>query len=408
MNSASVLPSTHTIETLRALIGFPTVSAVSNLDLIDYARGFLEGLGCKTHMTGRASDGKYNLFATLGEGDPNTGLILSGHTDVVPASQGNWTSDPFTMRIADGKAYGRGTADMKGYIAVCMEQLRRLDPNALKHPVHLALSFDEEVGCRGVPLLLDDLKLRGIRPWGCVIGEPTGMSVIVGHKGSKRFCCTVHGKSAHSSQPFLGVNAIHFGSRLIAFVDQLGNDLRLNGPQDADYDVPYTTVLVTQIEGGEAANMVPQRCVLGMGLRHLPEHDPMSVIGEVRKFCEEQLLPDMRAWYPDAKIDLELLTGVPSFNRAKDTDIVELVAGELRELNRGEVTYGKVGFGTEAGHFESHGIPSVVCGPGSISQAHQVDEYVELSQLAAGETFISGLLQRFCVEGRNPRIAVAS
>ncbi|HEY0297000.1 MAG TPA: acetylornithine deacetylase [Bordetella sp.] len=400
MKNTARLPSDATVETLRTLIGFPTVSSVSNLDLIDYARAYLEGLGCKTRMTGQASDGKYNLFATLGEGDPDTGLILSGHTDVVPASQGNWTSDPFTLRIAGGRAYGRGTADMKGYIAVCMEQLRDLDPNTLKHPVHLALSFDEEVGCRGVPYLLDDLKARGIRPWGCVIGEPTSMSVVVGHKGSRRVCCTIHGKSAHSSQPLLGVNAIHFGSRLVGFVDQLGTELRVNGPQDADYDVPYSTMLVTQIEGGEALNMVPQRCVLGFGLRHLPDHDPLQVIDEVRKFCEEQLLPDMQAWYPDAKIDFEVMGGVPSFNRSKDSGIIELVASELRALNAGEATFGKVAFGTEAGHFEAHGIPSVVCGPGSISQAHQVDEYVDLSQLAEAETFISGLLKRFCVEGK--------
>lgn len=394
------MPSDLTVDILRALIGFPTVSSVSNLDLIDYARDFLEDLGCKTRMTGRASDGKYNLFATFGEGDPNTGLILSGHTDVVPASQGNWSCDPFAMRIDEGRAYGRGTADMKGYIAVCMEQLHGLDPNMLKHPVHLALSFDEELGCRGVPYLLDDLKTQGIRPWGCVIGEPTSMAVVVGHKGSKRVCCTIHGKSAHSSQPLLGVNAIHFGSRLVDFVDHLGTELRVHGPQDADYDVPYSTLLVTHIQGGEATNMVPQRCALGFGMRYLPGHDPLKVFEQVRAFCNDVLLPDMKAWYPGAKIEFEVIDGVPSFNRAKDTGLVELVASELRECQAGDVKYGKVAFGTEAGLFEAQGIPSVVCGPGSISQAHQVDEYVELSQLAAAEDFIGGLLQRFCVEGK--------
>lgn len=370
------MPSDLTVDILRALIGFPTVSSVSNLDLIDYARDFLEDLGCKTRMTGRASDGKYNLFATFGEGDPNTGLILSGHTDVVPASQGNWSCDPFAMRIDEGRAYGRGTADMKGFIASVLAAVPVFLERELKLPVHLAFSYDEEVGCLGVRPMLAELERRPHKPALCLIGEPTELKPVLGHKGKLAMRCHVKGAACHSAYAPYGVNAIQYAARMIGHLEEIGEQLARPEHHDERFDPPFSTVQTGVIKGGRALNIVPAECEFDFEVRALPGFDAHQVADELQTYAEAELLPKMRAVKSDTDIRFQSLSAYPGLATSPDSEAARLVA-----LLSGSTEFGTVAFGTEGGLFDQAGIPTVVCGPGSMDQGHKPDEFVSVEQL---------------------------
>ncbi|QTH23830.1 acetylornithine deacetylase [Rhizorhabdus wittichii] len=360
---------------LRTLVGFPTVSADSNMALIEWVRDYLAGHGVEAHLTFDAAGRKANLFATVVPGDG--GLILSGHTDVVPVTGQQWSSDPFAAELRDGRVYGRGTCDMKGFIAVALAlvpEMRALDG---ARPLHLALSYDEELGCRGAPRMIDDLVRRGVRAGGCIVGEPTGMKAIIGHKGAGMYRCTVTGRAAHSSLAPTGVNAIEYAACIVMKLREIGRRLEAIEPRHAGFDVPYSTIQVNRIDGGTAGNIVADRCEFRIDIRHLPATDRAALIAEVAAHVADELLPEMRLRAPEAAISIEEVADIPPFEIAADASLVR----EVVRSNSVEGACGHVAFGSEAGLFQRAGIPTVICGPGSIEQAHRPDEFVAIEQL---------------------------
>jgi acetylornithine deacetylase len=372
------------------LIAFNTVSRESNLGLIEWVRDHLQGLGAKTRLTHDATGKKANLFATLGESD-KPGLILSGHTDVVPVDGQNWDTDPFLATERDGKLYARGSADMKGFIGIILAQAPKfvaaLNGNRLDAPLHYALSYDEEVGCLGVRGLIRDLEENGIRPAGCVVGEPTSMQPIIAHKGTHRFRCAVHGREAHSSYVTHGVNAIEFAARLIVFIRQIADRLAQTEHRDYGFTVPYSTLSTGVIHGGIAANVVPKDCVFQFDMRTLPQASPDALYQEIRAGAEA-LAAEMRAIDANSGIELEWLSQTVGL-AAAETDAIVQWAMQLSRNN----TVGKVSYGTEAGLFQKMGVPTVICGPGDIAEAHRPNEFVSLDQLAQCERFMERILE---------------
>ncbi|WP_454691030.1 acetylornithine deacetylase [Achromobacter aloeverae] len=365
---------------LEKLVAFDTTSRNSNLALIETVRDALAGQGIAATLVHNAGRNKANLFATLPAHDGGTqgGIVLSGHTDVVPVDGQDWSSDPFVVQERDGRLYGRGTCDMKGFIAAALALVPEFLAMPRKKPLHLALSYDEEIGCAGAPYLLADLRERGIRPEGCVVGEPTGMQVVVAHKGINVFRCRVHGKAAHSSLTTQGCNAIEHAARLICHIRDLADAYRANGPYDTFYDVPFSTLTTNQIQGGIAVNTIPDACEFSYEFRNLPGMSPQDIQADIQRYVSEQLLPRMRAEFPEARVDIEAGAAAPGLEASEQAAITSLV----RALTRDTATR-KVAYATEAGLFQGIGIPTVVCGPGHIVQAHKPDEYVALDQLAA-------------------------
>jgi len=379
--------------TVRALvervISFRTVSRDSNLGLIEWVRDHLQKLGATTRLTHDASGKKANLFATLGEsGKP--GLILSGHTDVVPVDGQSWDTDPFVAVERDGKLYARGSADMKGFIGVALAQapkfISALNAGRLEAPLHYALSYDEEVGCLGVRGLIRDLEENGIRPAGCVVGEPTSMQPIIAHKGTHRFRCAVRGREAHSSYVTYGVNAIEYAARLVVYMRQVADRLAQFEQRDYGFSVPYTTLSTGLIRGGIAANVVPKDCEFHFDMRTLPQASPDALYQEIRAYAE-LLACEMRAIDPEAGIDLTWAAQTAGL-AAAETDAIVQWAMRLS----GQNTVGKVCYGTEAGLFQKMGVPTVICGPGDIAEAHRPNEFVALEQLAQCEAFMNRIL----------------
>ena len=384
---------------IERLIGFRTVSRDSNLGLIEWVRDYLKGVGASTRLTHDATGKKANLFATLGElGKP--GLILSGHTDVVPVDGQNWDTDPFVATEKDGKLYARGSADMKGFIGVILAQapnfVAALNANRLDAPVHYALSYDEEVGCLGVRGLIRDLEENGIRAAGCVVGEPTSMQPIIAHKGTHRFRCAVHGKEAHSSYVTHGVNAIEYAARLIVFIRQMAERLAQIEQRDYGFTVPYSTLSTGLIQGGIAANVVPKDCVFQFDLRTLPQASPEAIYGEIRDYAN-RLAIEMQAIDATSGIDLQWMSQTVGLAAAQ-TDAIVQWAMRLSD----NATVGKVSYGTEAGLFQKMGVPTVICGPGDIAEAHRPNEFVELAQLARCERFVEQILQTGYAKDEQP------
>jgi acetylornithine deacetylase len=383
-------PSASSRAMIERLIAFNTVSRDSNLGLIEWVRDYLQGLGAKTRLTHDATGRKANLFATLGESN-KPGLILSGHTDVVPVDGQNWDTDPFVATERDGKLYARGSADMKGFIGIILAQAPKfaaaLNANRLDAPLHYALSYDEEVGCLGVRGLIRDLEENAIRPAGCVVGEPTSMQPIIAHKGTHRFRCAVHGREAHSSYVTHGVNAIEYAARLIVFIRRLADRLAQVEQRDYGFTVPYSTLSTGLIQGGIAANVVPKDCVFQFDMRTLPQASPEALYDEIRGHAEA-LAAEMRAIDADSGIDLQWTSQTVGL-AAAETDAIVQWAMRLS----GNGTVGKVSYGTEAGLFQKMGIPTVICGPGDIAEAHRPNEFVELDQLAQCESFIERILE---------------
>jgi acetylornithine deacetylase len=375
---------------IERLIGFNTVSRDSNLGLIEWVRDYLHGFGAVTRLTHDASGKKANLFATLGD-SKKPGLILSGHTDVVPIDGQSWDTDPFVATEKEGKLYARGSADMKGFIGIILTQAPKfvaaLNNRKLDAPLHYALSYDEEVGCLGVRGLIRDLQENGIRPAGCVVGEPTSMQPIIAHKGTHRFRCAVHGREAHSSYVTHGVNAIEYAARLIVFIRQIAERLAQTEQRDYGFTVPYSTMSTGVIQGGIAANVVPKDCVFQFDMRTLPQTSPDALYQEIRKHAEA-LAAEMRAIDPQSGIDLKWVSQTIGL-AASETDAIVQWAMKLAR----NATVGKVSYGTEAGLFQQMGVPTVICGPGDIAEAHRPNEFVALDQLAQCETFMDRILE---------------
>jgi acetylornithine deacetylase len=379
-------PTPRALELARTLVGINTVSANSNLPLIHCIRDELARLGVKSRLSYNAERTKANLFATLGEGKP-AGIVLSGHTDTVPWDGQDWSVDPLAGVVRDGRLYGRGSADMKGFIATAVAHAGLFLESGAPFAIHLAFSFDEEVGCFGVKELIADMRDAGIAPLACIVGEPTSMVPAIAHKGVYRYRCCVRGKEAHSSLTPQSVNAIEMAARVIGRVRDLADTLEREEPRYEGFDVPYSTASVGQFHGGIADNVVPRDAEFRYEFRDLPTADARAMQAQVVAYARS-LEPAMQQVAPETGFRFDTICEVPSFLGSLQDDVTRLamrLAGEQRTT--------QVGFGTEAGLFKQAGIRTVVCGPGSIGQAHQPDEYVSLEQLARCQSFMEGLAE---------------
>ena len=390
-NLAQVSPALRSLELIRTLVGYDTTSRDSNLALIDWIRDYLEGYGFTTNLTFDDDKRKANLFATLAAADGNAtegGIVLSGHTDVVPVDNQPWDSDPFTLTLRDDRLHGRGVTDMKSFSAVGLSFVPEFVRRGVRKPLHFALSYDEEVGCIGVRRLIADVVARGVRPAGCIVGEPTGMELVVAHKGKKAWRCRVRGFEAHSSLTPHGVNAVQIACEIVAYIAQRARAFRDAGTRDDAYDVPYTTTHVGTIRGGTALNIVPRDCTFDFEIRHLPFDDPDAFFRDVEAFAA-RFLPDMHAVDPDTFIAFDHVSTLPGFDTHDGSEITALghACSQTTEV-------GKVSFGTEASLFHGASIPAVICGPGHIAQAHQPNEWVSLEQVARCEAFMQRLVER--------------
>ncbi|WP_416897024.1 MAG: acetylornithine deacetylase [Minwuia sp.] len=378
-------PRTQTVELLERLIGFDTTSRNSNLELIHWAEDYLKARGVASELMFDETGTKANLWATIGPADV-PGVMLSGHSDVVPVDGQDWQSDPFRMEERDGLLYGRGTADMKGFIAICLSHVDDFLAADLKTPVHLAFSYDEEVGCLGGRQLAGMLKGLDVKPRLCVVGEPTMMGVVIGHKGKASWRCTVRGHEVHSSLTNKGVNAVEYAAELIAAIRALAHEKRDRGPFDTAFDPPYTTVHTGVVQGGTALNIVPKACEFLWEIRNLPADDLDTMYAGVEAKAAE-LEAEMQKIRPDAGIEMERISWFAGLGTAEDDDAVGL-GKAFAQSN----TIAKVSFGTEAGHYHDAGVPTIVCGPGDIEQAHKPDEFVALDQIAKCEDFFGRLI----------------
>jgi len=382
-----MLATTPTLELLDRLVSFDSPSRNSNLGLIEIIRLYLAEHGVPCELVYDDSGTKANLYATLGPQD-RAGIALLGHTDVVPVDGQTWSSDPFRLHCSDGRYYGRGTCDMKGFIAAVLGFVPRWMNTTLNTPLHLCFTYDEEVGCLGVRRLLGELKHRAVRPRLAIVGEPTEMRVITAHKGKPSRRCHVHGHACHSSLAPQGVNAVQYAAHLIVLLDRLAAEKVEQGPFDHDFDVPFSTVHTGVVSGGTALNIVPADCSFDFEIRNLPGDDPEPLLDILERRAEE-LRQIMRRISPEADIQFEPLSAFAALDMAPGAEVVTLAKGLV-----GANGHGKVAFGTEAGLMAEAGIPAVVCGPGSIAQAHKPDEFVSADQLALCERFLDRLTER--------------
>ncbi|MDG6398550.1 acetylornithine deacetylase [Pseudomonas quasicaspiana] len=373
-------------ELLARLVAFDTTSRESNLALIEFVREYLDGHGVSCELIYNAQKTKANLFATIGPAEV-PGIVLSGHTDVVPVDGQAWTFPPFELSEKEGRLYGRGTADMKGYIACVMALVPELTRNTLRMPVHIALSYDEEVGCLGVRSLLEVLGSKPVKPLLCVIGEPTELKPVLGHKGKVAVRCDVHGLACHSAHSPSGVNAIEYAAQLINELGRLGKALQAEERQDARFDPPFSTVQIGVIGGGVALNIVPEQCRFDFEVRSLPVEDPRHVISALHAYAQNELLPAMRAVSGQSDIRLTELSSYPGLDISMQSQAAELIAEFC-----GSQSFGTVAFGTEGGLFDQSGIPAVVCGPGSMAQGHKPDEFISVEQLGACDRMLGQVL----------------
>ncbi|XHC11862.1 acetylornithine deacetylase [Labrenzia sp. ac12] len=377
---------TRTISILDRLIGFPTVSADSNLELVSFAATLLREAGAQVTVSKDATGKKANLFATIG---PNVsgGIVLSGHTDVVPADPVEWTCNPYQMREEGGLLYGRGSCDMKGYIAAVLAKSQDYALLDLRRPLHVALTYDEEVGCFGARHLVEELKRSDIRPSVAIIGEPTEMRVIEGHKGCYEYTTAFHGTDGHASEPDKGVNAIHVAAAFISRMMELAATMKdKSGPDSERYSPPWTTLQVGRIDGGSARNVIARHCAVEWEMRPVRMQDALQIKSALEAYCQDVLLPQMTSVYPDAEIVTEIIGEVAGLAVMPENEARDIVTS-LTGANLCDV----VSFGTEAGLFQALGLSVVVCGPGSIAQAHKPDEYLAVDQLEKCLDMLTGL-----------------
>lgn len=371
----------QTIAILERLIAFDTVSAGPNRALIDWVAAYLRDNGLDPVILPDAGGGKANLLATVGPPVAG-GVVLSGHTDVVPVADQSWDSDPFVLTRRGDRLFGRGTADMKGFVALVLALVPDLVKRRLSVPVHLAFSYDEETGCLGVPYLIRHLLDHLPRPGLCVVGEPTSMTPVNAHKGLHGFRTVVTGKDAHSSAPGDGASAILHAAALIGFIARLAQEHRAR-PRADRFDPPWTTFNIGLIEGGTALNIMPRRCAFSWEFRAVPGDEPQAIADRYARFVAENALPRLRSETPDGRIDTEILAAVPPLTPDPDGP-AELFARRLTGANRPAT----VAFATEAGLFQQAGVSTIIMGPGDIAQAHQPNEFLSLDQLAQGRAFL--------------------
>jgi acetylornithine deacetylase len=373
---------------ITRLVSLDTTSRGSNLELIDVVSKELQRHDLTPTILANEDGTKANLVVTIPahDGRIDGGIALSGHTDVVPVDGQDWDTDPFTAQIRDGRLYGRGTCDMKSFIGVVLATLPDLARVPLSQPVHIVLSYDEEVGCLGAAGMVNELAGLGVRPTICIVGEPTGMRVISGHKSVNLLELTVHGVAAHSSLTPMGVNAIEYASRAIGFIRSLADEFQQQGPYDEAYDVPYTTASVNLVDGGTAGNIVADRCRAEFEFRSIGSVSPAKVRARIQAYCDE-LQETMRQENTQARVELRTLAMVPGLDTNQASPATRLGA-----LLGGLPSASKVTYGTEAGLFRAAGIETIVCGPGDIHQAHTANEFVTLDQVRACESFLDNLV----------------
>lgn len=375
-------------EILERLLAFDTVSHRPNMDLMGYVRDLLEEAGLTVTLVPDAGGGKANLFASTGPGAMG-GVMLSGHTDVVPVEGQAWTVPPFALTEADGRYYGRGAADMKGFVACAIEVMLLAARRPLKVPLHLALSYDEEIGCMGVRSLIDLLAAAPVKPRFCIVGEPTGMQVATGHKGKVALRATCRGREGHSALAPLALNALHLAGDFLAAVRRLQAEVAATGLKDGDYDVPYTTLHVGKMQGGVQVNIVPNLATLDFEIRSLAGEDVAGLISRLEAEAEAIVAP-LRREFPEAAITVERLWDYPGLGTPSDAEVVRFVKG----LTGANGTM-KVAFGTEGGLFDARlGVPTVICGPGSMAQGHKPDEYVSVEQIERCRGMLAALVDR--------------
>jgi acetylornithine deacetylase len=377
----------NAIDILERLISFPSVSARSNLDLIQWIRDELARHGVKSDLV-PAPDGqpKANLWASIGPDAPG-GLVLSGHTDVVPVEGQPWSSDPFTLSQRDGRFYGRGTSDMKGFIALCLALVPEMLARPLKVPIHFAFSYDEEIGCLGAPHLIAELGKRFPKPALAIIGEPTELKLGTRHKGCYSFETEITGRDAHSSQTHKGANAILAAAAIVGELDRIAVELTHSPFNDANFEPPYPTINVGRIDGGTAVNIVARHCTVHWDFRATPGADSSLVLPKLERFIAGTVLPRLQRVAPEARVVTRPRAQVPPLVDEPGGAAEQLV----KFLTGANQTIG-VAFATEAGQFQAAGLSAIVCGPGSILQAHQPDEFIEVSQMEAGEDFLRKLI----------------
>lgn len=380
------MSSAGSLQLLERLVGFATVSRDSNLELIEFIQDYLRRAGVHSELFYNPERTKANLFATIGPRDRG-GIVLSGHTDVVPVDGQAWTVSPFQLTMRDGRLYGRGTADMKGFIACVLASVPALLEKPLRLPVHLAFSYDEEVGCLGVRPMLAELEKRPHKPRLCLIGEPTAMEPVLGHKGKLAMRCHVKGAACHSAYAPSGVNAIEYAARLVSRLSEIGDELARPEHHDPRFDPPFSTVQTGVIQGGRALNIVPAECEFDFEVRAVPGFDPHEVSGRLQGYADRELLPRMRSVHAGSDIRLEPLSAYPGLATSPDSEAARWLA-----VLSGSSAFGTVAYGSEGGLFHQAGIPTVICGPGSMAQGHKPDEYVSLEQLSQCDAMLSRLV----------------
>jgi len=372
---------------LADLVAFDTTSALSNRPLIDHIAGRLDGVARAVHLVEDDATGKTGLIAAFGPEGPG-GILLSGHTDVVPVQGQAWSSDPFTLDRREGNLYGRGTADMKGFIACCLNAVPTLANGNLGQPVYFAFSYDEEVGCLGTAPLLDRMKAEGIEPAMAIVGEPTEMTIATAHKGVQALRTTVIGREGHSSHPDTGANAIIAAAELIAYLQRCQKAAKDEADKTSGFKPPHTTFSVGTIEGGVAINVIPRSCSFTWEFRPMPGVDPAPIIKRYNSYAMEAVYPRMRVMAKDAAVETEILASVPGLE-PREGNKAEALLAQLTGQNDRTV----LSFAAEAGYFQQAGIDTVICGPGSIAQAHQADEFVAEEQLAACDALLAKLVR---------------
>ena len=368
----------ETLKILADLIKFQTVSGTSNLKLIEYCEKKLNESGATSFKTFHKSGLQANLFSTInGKEKLNSGgIILSGHTDVVPASSNEWSSDPYLTQEKDNKVYGRGSCDMKGFIACTLVMAPLFAKQKLKKPIHFSYTYDEETSCLGAPVLLKELKKRNVNYSVCIIGEPTDMKAIHAHKGYNEYKTYFTGLAGHASDPVHGVNAIEYAIRYANKLMELREELKKRKSRDSVFTPPYSTLQIGKISGGLSTNVIADQCIVDWEVRPITPEDGKFISQNIESYAKETLLPEMRKVYPKANIKKETVGETIGFNKVEKSDAVDLVCNLTGDNSRGTIS-----FGTEAGLFQELGISTVVCGPGSIKQAHTIDEYVTFDQL---------------------------
>ena len=378
------------VKILSDLIAFKSVSGEDNNSIINYCEKIFNDLSAESFKTYDAEKKRVNLFATIKSKNKSEKkpIILSGHTDVVPVSKG-WSSDPFKATIKNEKLYGRGSCDMKGFLACLLTYAPIFSNSNMDRDLHFSFTFDEETACQGAPLLIKELKKRNIKDGICIIGEPTNMKIIDAHKGMNEYTIHFEGLAGHSSQPHKGVNAIEYATRYINKLLELREELIKRAPKDCIFDPPHSTLSVGGITGGIAHNVIADKCKVEWETRPVVKEDGVFITDQIDKFVNQILLPQMKLVFPNANIRKETIGEVIGFNRVKDSDACEFVSSITGDNSR-EV----VSFGTEAGLFQEIGISTVVCGPGSIEQAHKIDEFIELNEIKKCLSFLEGLKKK--------------